>query len=657
MSKFKHLFAPIKVGTHVYKNRILAAPIYCGTFINIPGLDYVLKHAMIARAEGGCAQVTFGETAVDFVGACREPFPPINYENLNDPTMEKLKPVVAKVKEAGAYAMIELSHCGESVEPIPGVEYGMGPMGYTREDGMKIYAMDEKMMAMVTDHFVTAAKFMKEAGFDGVMIHAGHGWLLHQFLSARTNQRTDEYGGSLENRARFPLHVFKAVREAMGEDFIIEMRVSGEECEEGGMHTDETAAFCKMAEPYVDLIHVSVGVYRNPILSGEFSSMYQPHGLNADAAEAIKKQVNVPVVVVGGINDPAFADKLIADGKCDFVALARQLTADPDFAKKAEADREDDINPCIRCFKCFPGPLEGVDISDMPSIYGCTVNPQEFFYDEKFLNTPIQSSKNVLVIGGGIAGMEAAIVACDRGHKVTLVEKSGKLGGLLNFTDTDNYKKDLGKFKQLLVRRVQERNINVMLNTELTAEAIKEMGADAVIIAVGSKPVTLPIPGLENAMQALEVYDDIDKVGSNVIMIGGGLVGCETGLHLAKTGRNVTVIEMADALAVDSYPMHRLGMLDEMSRMVTAKTGLKCTNVTPGKVTTVDKDGNEHVFEADTIVYALGMKACSDTAAQLKAMVTEALGDVPVYEVGDCVRATKVYDAGREAFTAAMSIL
>ena len=158
-------------------------------------------------------------------------------------------------------------------------------------------------------------------------------------------------------------------------------------------------------------------------------------------------------------------------------------------------------------------------------------------------------------------------------------------------------------------------------------------------------------------MQALEVYDDIDNVGSNVIMIGGGLVGCETGLHLAKTGRNVTVIEMADALAVDSYPMHRLGMLDEMSRMVTAKTGLKCTNVTPGKVTTVDKDGNEHVFEADTIVYALGMKACSDTAAQLKAMVTEALGDVPVYEVGDCVRASKVYDAGREAFTAAMSIL
>ena len=235
----------------------------------------------------------------------------------------------------------------------------------------------------------------------------------------------------------------------MGKDFILEMRVSGEECMDGGMHTDETARFCQMAQDYVDLIHVSVGVYRNPILSGEFSSMYQEHGLNAQAAETIKKMVRIPVVLVGGINDPAQAEELIASGKCDFVALGRQLTADPEFANKAQADREDDINPCIRCFKCFPGPLEGVEITDILNIYGCTVNPTEFFYDEEFLNTPIQSPKNILVIGGGIAGMEAAVTACDRGHHVTLVEKTDKLGGLLNFTDTDNYKIDLGKFKQL----------------------------------------------------------------------------------------------------------------------------------------------------------------------------------------------------------------
>lgn len=657
MSKFRHLFEPMKVGTHTYKNRIIAAPIYCGTFINIPGLDFVLKHAMIARAKGGCAQVTLGETAVDFTGASREPFPPINYSDFNDPTMAKFKDLVGKIQSYGAKALIELSHCGESVEPIPGVEYGMGPMGYTREDGMKVYAMDEKMMDMVIDHFVTAARFMKEAGFDGVMIHAGHGWLLHQFLSSRTNQRTDEYGGSLENRARFPLKVLKSVRDAMGKDFILEMRVSGEECMDGGMHTDETARFCQMAQDYVDLIHVSVGVYRNPILSGEFSSMYQEHGLNAQAAETIKKMVRIPVVLVGGINDPAQAEELIASGKCDFVALGRQLTADPEFANKAQADREDDINPCIRCFKCFPGPLEGVEITDILNIYGCTVNPTEFFYDEEFLNTPIQSPKNVLVIGGGIAGMEAAVTACDRGHHVTLVEKTDKLGGLLNFTDTDNYKIDLGKFKQLYVRRVKERDIKVMYNTQVTKALLTELKPDAVIIAVGSKPVQPPIPGIENAMKALDVYETPEKVGQNVIMIGGGLVGCETGLHLAKSGKNVTIIEMADKVAPDSYPMHRIGLLDEMSRMVTVHTGLKCTAITSDTVTAADKDGNEHTFKGDTVIYALGMKACSHTADTLKAMIKDTLGDIQVYTVGDCVRASKVYEAGREGFTAAMSIL
>ena len=436
MRKFKNLFSPIKIGRHTYKNRIVASPIYCGTFINIPGLDFVLDHAMRARAAGGCAEVTIGETPVDFVGASREPFPPIDYSDFSDPAMPKFKELISCVRAKGAKCLIELSHCGESVEKIPGVTYGLGPMGYIRPDGMTVYAMDETRMREVTEHFITAARFMKEAGMDGVMLHAGHGWLLHQFLSGRTNKRTDEYGGSPENRARFPLALIKAVREAMGRDFILEIRVSGEECMENGMGIGETVGFCKMAEPYVDLIHMSVGTYRNPILSGEFSSVFQKHGLNADMAEAVKKAVGVPVIVVGGINSPELAEELIQKGKCDLVALGRQLTADPDFAKKAEMGREGDINPCIRCFKCFPGPLEGVDISEIPKVFGCTVNPTEFFYDIDFLNRQPEGSRKVLVVGGGIAGHQAAVTACDRGHKVTLIEKTDKLGGLLFFTDT-----------------------------------------------------------------------------------------------------------------------------------------------------------------------------------------------------------------------------
>ena len=653
MRKFEQLFTPMKVGTHTYKNRIIAAPIYCGTFINIPGLDYVMTNAMRERAAGGCAQVTIGETPVDFIAASREPFPPINYADFNDPTMSKMKELVADIHKQGANCLIELSHCGESIEPIPGVKYGLGPMGYKREDGLEIYAMNEVQMREVTEHFITAAKFMREAGFDGVMIHAGHGWLLHQFLSPRTNRRTDEYGGSLENRARFPLALLRDVREALGKEFIIEMRVSGEECMDGGMHVEETAAFCKMAQKYVDLIHVSVGTYRNPILSGEFSSMFQEHGLNAEASAVIKKAVDVPVVVVGGINDPVLAEKLIAEGKCDFVALARQLTADPDFAKKAESGREDDIAPCLRCFKCFPGPMEGVAVEDLPKIFGCAVNPREFNYDFEMLNSKPASSKNVLVIGGGVGGMEAAITACDRGHKVTLIEKSDKLGGLLYFTDTDVYKTDLRKFKDLLIRRVRERDINVLLNTVFMPEDAQKYHADAVILAVGSHPVKPPIPGIENAIHALEVYPDMSKAGKNVIMIGGGLVGCEVGLDLAKSGRNVTVIEMADKVAADSYPMHRLGLMHEVEQHLTVKTGLKCVKIEKGCVLAENEEGKQERFEGDTVIYALGMKANADEAEELHS----AFKGVQVTEIGDCLKAAKVYEAVRQGFEAAMRIL
>ena len=655
MSKYERLFTPIRIGTHEYKNRIVASPIYSTSFLSLaeaPELGFELEEAMRARALGGCAQVTLGETPVNFTGASREPFPPIDYANYEDPMMKQLSRITSFVKEQGAKCLIELSHCGESVEDIPGVEYGLGPMGYTRDDGMQIYAMDEDSMSGVINDFIVAAEFMRHAGVDGAVIHAGHGWLLHQFLSSRTNQRTDRYGGSLENRARFPLKLFKALRNALGKEFIIEMRVSGDECMENGMGIDETVEFCKLVEPYIDSIHMSVGVYRNPILSGEFSSLFQKHGLNADYAAAVKAEVSIPVIVVGGINSPELAEELLAQSKCDLVALGRQLTADPNFANKAELEMGWDISPCLRCFKCFPGPLEGVSLSDLPFIFGCTVNPAEFFYDVEFLNKKPEGPRKVLVVGGGVGGMQAAITAHDRGHDVTLVEKADKLGGLLFFTDTDNYKEDLRAFKDVLIRRIEERGIKVLLNTEFTAEAVSEFKADALIVAIGSSPIVPPIKGIENAVHALDVYRGKVELGKKIIIIGGGLVGCETGLHLAKEGKEVTVIEMGEIVAPDSYPMHRIGLVNELDQLVTTKTKTKCIEILPTAVKVVDEFGNELLLEADSIVFALGMKANS---AEKDALLSEPKNS-EVYEIGDCVRAAKVYEAVREGFTAAMSI-
>ena len=631
---------------------MVASPIYCGPFLTLPGLDSVLKKGMMDRAKGGAASVTIGESPVNYLGACKEPFPNVDYTDFNDPTMAKYRELVSAIKKNGAIAIIELNHVGLCAEPKPGLEYAYGPMSFTRPNGVEVRAMDEAMMQEVIDDFIKAALWMKEAGLDGIMLHAGHGWLLHQFLSPRTNHREDQYGGSLENRARFPLMVLSAVREAVGPDYLIEMRVSGEECMgEEGMHIDETVEFCKMAQKYVDLIHVSVGVYNNPVLSGEFSSMFQPHGLNREDAAAIKAAVDIPVAVVGGITSPEIAEEMIAMGQCDLVAMGRPLTADPEFPNKVMEGRADDISQCIRCYKCFPGEIEGLDLAELPKMFGCSVNPSAFCYDQELLKRVPDRSKKVLVVGGGVAGMTAAVTAWDRGHKVTLVEAKDKLGGLLFFTDTDYYKEDMKKFKNLLIRRVESRDIKVLLNKSYTPEDIASSDADEIILAIGSTPLIPPINGIENAMQALELFPDHSKAGKKVVMVGGGLVGCEVGIDLARAGKEVTIVEMGPKLAPESYPMHRIGLMNEMEGLVTAYTDLKCTEIRKDGITCVDLDGNEVVLEGDTIVHALGMRARSKDVEEL-----QAAAKVPVTVIGDCVRAAKVYEAGLQGWTAAMKL-
>jgi len=654
-NKFPNLFSPLMVGKHIYKNRVLGAPIYCGPFVSIPFLSDVTAKAVAERAKGGCAAVTVGETAVDFEYANKDPFPPIDFTNYEDPAFAKLGALAKAIKDNGAVAVIELNHVGAARLPLPMFKGALGPNEEVNEFGMKITGMDKALIEDVIQKHIVCAKFMKAAGFDGVMVHCGHGWLLHQFLSARTNHRTDEYGGSLENRARFSIELLKALREAMGKEFLIEVRVSGDERCEGGQHVDEIAAFAKMIEPYIDLIHVSVGIYRQPVLSGMFNSLFEKHALNADMAAVIKKAVKIPVTVVGGINSPELAEQIIAEGKCDFIAMGRQLTADPDFAVKAESGQEDDIVRCTRCFKCLPGQLEEV-MDDLSKLFGCSVNPTAYLFDRKILDSKPAASRKVVVVGGGIAGMEAAVVAADRGHQVTLYEKDSKLGGLLWFADVDDHKGDLKEFKDLLVRRVNKRaNIKLVLNKEVTPAELAAMKPDVAILALGSNPVTLPIDGIENALPVMDMYGSVDRVGKNVVMVGGGLVGSEAALHLAARGRQVTVVEMLGKVAPDCYPLHREALIHEMDNSLKYRTGLKVTSIAKNGVTTADAEGKEEFLPADTVVYALGMKS--------NRKPTEALAEaakcanIPVHEIGDCIRPAKVFEAVQEGYLAAMSVL
>jgi NADPH-dependent 2,4-dienoyl-CoA reductase/sulfur reductase-like enzyme len=398
------------------------------------------------------------------------------------------------------------------------------------------------------------------------------------------------------------------------------------------------------------------------------TSMYEVHGYNVGFAEAIKKAVRQSkVAVIGGINSPELAEEIIATGKADLVVLGRQAFADPEFPNKAATGREDLIRRCVRCFHCYPGAYREHE-TDLPlaefasyvlpkmlSVVGqCAINPASNFHiNPKDLPAPTGSRK-VLVVGGGVAGMQAAITASDRGHKVTLVERAAVLGGILNFTDHDFFKSDLRDFKNVLVREIEAKGITVLFGTEVTPQFVRDFKPEVLILAVGSSPLLPPIPGIEQAVDARTLYDNLDKVGKRVVIIGGGLVGCETGLHLAATGHEVTVVEMLDRIAPEVFGMPRAALLDEMERRgVSQLLGHRCKEILPAAVRLVDKQGSETILEADTICCAMGMKACAQTAASLE----EAASGIPVLEIGDCSCVGKVASATEAAYRAALGIV
>ncbi len=654
---FPHLMRSMKAGSTIFKNRIVNAPMAFGMIAMDPEAGPRAYRKIESIAKGGAAAVYVGETDINFSDANRLPFPPFDFTVHSGRPFEAIGHYAALIKKHDALAMIELAHPGAEKTPFEGQKDPIGPIAYIRSDGIKVAAMTEADMERIIVDFAEAAGFMKDAGFDGVLIHAGHGFVFTQYLSPRLNTRTDEYGGSLENRAKFPLNILKGIRSRVGPDFLIEVRLSAEEGVQGGITVEETGLFSRMMESLIDLVHVSTGLYTEPITTRQFSSMFVPHGCNADLAAEIKKYTSLPVGVVGGINSPEQAEQIIADGKADYIILGRQMLADPDFPIKAFSGKADEIRRCVRCFHCFPGsPEEGYTDIPWPSselarrVGTCAINPiSNLPFDPAAIPRPV-TKKTVLVVGGGPAGMQAAITASERGHRVTLVEKDAKLGGLLSFADADADKEDLRNFRDVLIRLTERCGVAVMLNSVVDAALIEKFKPDVVILAIGSHPAVPPIPGIEELRQATDVYYGFTP-GKRVIIVGGGLVGSEISLHLARTGHQVTVIEMLPRISNDSYGMYREALIREMDkRSIDIYTNARCLEVSPTMVKISGQEGTETALEADTVVYALGMQANSTEALK------KVIGNAKIYEVGDCVRPAKVDSATREGFLAALEI-
>ena len=634
--RYPHLMEPLRLRGITVRNRIMSAPNMLFQTIGGRTTEYYTRY-LEAKARGGAGIVTLGEVPV-CDGGCHTPGTVMSRENL-----AIFSEMSAAIREHGAVSSVELTHGGRNARHEFNVRNPMGP-DETESMYGHVEAMTKQDMEDVAEAFADAAEYWYGAGFDTVLIHAAHGWLFPQFLSPLANHRTDEFGGSLENRMRFPLMTLRRIRDRVGPDKVIMIRLSGADREAGGMTVEEVTEFLSRAQEYVDLAEIS-----SEGITWFFGTTFRPWALNSDLSAAIKGsgKVHIPVFSIGSILSPELAEELIASGKCDGVSMSRALIADPCLPEKATEGRGEEVRPCLRCLNCTDG-------DNLHRHFSCTVNPltgheQRLGFGDVPI-APAPFKKKVLVVGGGPAGMAAAVTAAKRGHRVVLCEKGEKLGGTVSFADNDSLKLDLRRYKAWLIRQTEKAAVEIRLNTEVTPELVRALEPDHIIVAAGAEPVTPKIPGVGLACHALEAYGDPKSVGDRVAVIGGGLVGVECGMHLCNTGHDVTVLEAMDEAARDAGPVYKIGMMAKAEELgLRIETGAKVLEITAAGVR-YEKDGKETFLPADTVLYAVGMRSRIETYLALAPLAPH------VDQIGDCKTPGKLLGAIHGGYFAAMDV-
>lgn len=640
--KFEAMFQPIQIGPMTVANRFVMSPMG-NNFANTDGTMSERSASYYgARAKGGFGLITFEATVV-YKEAKGGPRKPCLYD---DSTVSSFQAAIAACHQAGAKVSIQLQHAGpEGNTKITGYPLKAAsaiPASCGRETPEAI--IKEELYRLI-ECYGDAAVRAKKAGADAVEIHCAHGYLVSTFISARTNKRVDEFGGSFENRMRLPKLIIENIRKKAGDSLAILCRINATDDVEGGQTAQDAAAVASYLEKEcgVDGLHLSRAVHLHD------ECMWAPSlihgGFSADYVTEIKRAVSVPIITVGRYTEPQFAELMIAEGRADLVAFGRQSIADPEMPNKAKAGRLDLMNPCIGCLQgCVPNMFKGEPIT-------CLVNP---LAGREADFKPAQTKKNVMVIGGGPGGLYAAFTAAQRGHAVTLYEKGDILGGNMRLAAYPPGKGDITNMVRSYIAKCEEYGVKMVMNTEVTPAMVAEAKPDAVIVATGSNPLVLPIPGINDTgvIHAGDLLDGKAAVGKKVLVVGGGMVGCEVADFLGELGHEVSVIELRDQLGPDVIPEHRKFLMKDFDTYkVQGVTGAKVAQFFTDGVSYTLADGTEGRLEGfDNVVLAMGYRNNDTISEEIKKIVAE------TYVIGDAVKARKALDATAEGLNAALEI-
>lgn len=649
-NNYSRILQPITIGSLRVRNRINMAPmttLYAGS--NGEVTDQLMQY-YAARARGGVGMITIEGAYINDTGLQI----PCSINVSNDKYIPGLSRVANAIKDNGATAVLQLIHSGIQAW----VEQAVGPSEIGRIDGKPISteltprALTTKEVLQYVQDFAQAARRAKMAGFDAVQVHGTHGYLIQQFLSPVTNHRIDNYG---IDRNLFPVEVVQAIKKTCGADYPVIYRLCADEnlgdklVGKGITIEDAKQTAQRLEKAGVDAFDVTGG--NDSVIHLYVPSAYVLENIEGSFvkyAEQIKEVVSVPVMTGGGVETPEEAEKILETGKADMLFVGRGLIADSEWVRKLETGRRAEIRPCVKCVECGQRIVYDTEMR-------CSVNPisgKEWKYLNESEIPPAQVSKNVLIVGGGIAGMEAAKTCALRGHKVSLVEKEDCLGGTLNIASKPCFKYRFGRLVEYYKNELNRLNIEVNLNTTATDDFITSFNPDAVIMASGSKEAVYPFTGAENCVSADDVLTGRVKTGENVLVIGCGMVGAETAYSLARQGKKVTVFEaLVPAMSVGGLALFRpTGIFEQYKIEIHSHTPI--VDIYPDGVLTVDQMGRKTITRADTIVSAIGRTPTygPEFIAELRKR------GLWVLPVGDAVAARKVTDAIHEAFQAAMSI-